>query len=362
MKDPVFIGVTGTNGKTSVTSFVRQIANLLGFQAAAIGQRIEINDTVLSRNDIGTGSQALRKYISKIVDNGIQVVAVEVYSAALARNAHNGIMYDAGAFTNLTRDHLDVHGSFKAYKSAKFRFFKHIKSGGAMIIPHLPDNESIIQQAKQHPVKCISATIDNNIFPQSFMNLNLSTAAALAKNTFAKGRDLSNIMTNLQAPPGRLEEFCLNDRNIIVDFAHNPDGLKAVLNHYTDGHQKPNVILSSKGGWPKEKRQEMGQVSEKYAEKVYVCDDDPRQEDPALIRLQLTTATHFIDIASRKNAIKTAIHHMQPKQTLVVAGRGADRYWVGPFGRHIYSDIDFIKSLGAIRISHHQDNKMGFFS
>lgn len=362
---PILIGVTGTNGKTSVTTMLASLLRQLGIPAAAIGQRIETPEGVRDRSEVPPGDEGLPAYINYLcAEQGVKVIAIEVYSAALAKGLHNRLRYDGIAFTNITEDHLNVHGNMQAYIDAKLHLFNLVEQDACLVFD--PDSDGLlpVQQASvNRSFKHLIPEPCETPFLLQFQQGNCYMAVTLAKEVIKllnARRDIRQITDasiaaktmQLVSPPGRYEQWLLpNGVLVIVDFAHNPGGIRAVIDH-TRAMLKENhklaFLLSSKGGWGATKREAMADAAAN-ADLVVVSDDDPRKEDPAVIRAQLAHAHNYKEIAPRNRAIYFLSTVLQKGDVAIIAGRGADTRWEGPVGRHFYSDIDVLNQLGAKR-------------
>ncbi|MGH1472621.1 MAG: glutamate ligase domain-containing protein [Cellvibrionaceae bacterium] len=347
------IGVTGTNGKTSVTSFIAQISRHCGLPAAAIGQRIELDDTVLNRDLVSRKKGGLFRYFKKLSDDqNYKVISCEVYSAAIMRHAHVDIPYDIVVFTNLASDHQSVHGSSTLYRKQKLRFLNQLSPNTPVLIPPKASRLNEIIEASDKANLCPTIIADpypffSGPFEDAFMNENASLAVEVCKLIGLPTEKITEAVKQLTLPPGRMiRRKTKNGATIIIDFAHNPHGLKAVLQSIRKSTQGDiHLILSSKGGWGKSKRNEMGVVASKLADHVIIADDDPRHEDPAVIRAQLNVNRCFDEVPNRALAIKKAYSKLKSDDCLLIAGRGEDNYFVNTFGRMKFNDLQLVESL-----------------
>ena len=363
---PILIGVTGTNGKTSVTTMVAALLRSLDIPAAAIGQRIETPQGVRDRAEVPCGVDGLPSYINFLsAEQGVRVIAIEVYSAALAKGLHNSLCYDVIGFTNITEDHLNVHGNMQAYINAKLHVFNLVKQEGILVFD--PYSEGLLRvqqflttQPHHHliPKKCETP------FALRFQQENCYMAVTIVRhvinllrkqdnNIQIDEKSIASKIMALGSPPGRYEQWLLpNGVLAIVDFAHNPGGIRTVIDNTRARLQTEHRIgflLSSKGGWGATKRESMAHAAS-FADLVVVSDDDPRKEDPALIRAQLSYAYNYKEVLPRSRAIHFLCSTLQSKDIAIIAGRGADTRWEGPVGRYAYSDVEVIKKLGGKRI------------
>lgn len=349
--DAKWIGVTGTNGKTSIASFIAQLSRASGYPAAAAGQRIELDGFVQDRRIIRRFGGSLPRFFQHLnLHHGCRVIACEVYSAAIKRGAHRGIAYDVVVFSNLASDHQDVHGSDEKYREDKLRFFEGLSAGTPVFIPDSAERMTRIydaaRDAKLSP-QIVETRRSPQPFPDEFMNANLALALAACCSAGMEMEALEPACQRLSCPPGRMVRRSLPaGGQVIVDFAHNPHGLETVLGSLR-GQVSRNLslILSSKGGWSRDKRRQMGAVAGRYADQVCITDDDPRQEDAALIRAQLRTRPDFEVVPDRATAIRRMIARLGRGDTLLIAGRGEDDYFVNAFGRKLHNDLLVVDRL-----------------
>lgn len=347
----LLVGVTGTNGKTSITSFIAQLSRSCGTPGAAVGQRIELGEQNLDRCFVGRGTGALEAAFKKLEKQAhCQLIACEVYSAAIARRAHDDIPYDCAVFSNLATDHLDVHGSAERYHADKLGFLKTLRAGTPLLVPVGGRREDVIIAAARQADLDVKQVVPDHWpdhFSAHFLNVNAALALEACLVLGFSEAALRSASAALVLPPGRMvQRNAPNGALIVVDFAHNPHGLATVLHSLrTRVNGQVNLILSSKGGWAREKRQTMGKVASELADQVFITDDDPRQEDPALIRRQLFVDPRFRIVAGRRRAIAAGINSLGPDDALLVAGRGEDPGFVTAHGRIAHNDLSVVDSL-----------------
>lgn len=357
-KLPYLIGVTGTNGKTSVTSFTSQLLRTCGIPAAAVGQRVEAPSGVRSRCEVGRGSDAIVQHAARLCRDGVAVAAYEVYSAAVARGAHRGVPYDAVAFTNLTPDHICVHGSWASYREAKLSFLQDLSPGTpAVLDPLEPGMRAVAQAARDAGLALTPPASEMEVppFSEAFMHHNSRMAWSLARLAGASETKLHGAVRKLTLPPGRMVRRCLpNGALVVVDFAHNEGGLRAALEallQETAG--RVILVFGSKGGWGASKRAALATVAAALADLVVVTDDDPRTEDPAIIRAQLCHDRNFFQVPSRPRGIAMACRVAGRDDTVLVAGRGEDPYTVEAFGRRSCNDLAVVESICCLPLPSH---------
>lgn len=351
------VAVTGTNGKTSVASFTRQIWTRLGFPAASVGTvgvtspKGEIKGSLTTPDPV-----ALHQLLDQLADEGVTHLAMEASSHGLDQRRLDGVKLAAGAFTNLTRDHLDYHRTMEAYLAAKLRLFDTLlpQGAGAVVDADQSDAGPVANVAKQRGLKFFSVgraghdlklvDVKREGFSQTlivaadgkqhsvklplvgdFQVANALVAAGLAIVTGAKTADALNALASLKGASGRLE-FVGEKQGapVFVDYAHTPDALEnalEALRPYVTGRLA--VVFGAGGDRDPGKRVLMGAAALEHADTIYVTDDNPRSEDPAKIRAAIMAATPgAAEIGDRGEAIKRAIAEMKAGDVLLIAGKG----------------------------------------
>lgn len=349
--------VTGTNGKTSVASFLRQIWTALGYPAASLGTVGLVSPKGEEYSNLTTPDPiALHRIVDQLAGEGVTHLALEASSHGLDQHRLDGLRLSAGAFTNLTRDHLDYHPSFEAYRDAKLKLFSAVlpDKAHAVICADSAEASDFIAAVKTRGLKLFTVGERGNDiqllraeragFAQKLilrhgdedytLNLPLAggfqvenalVAAGLAIVTGGKPTKVFAALENLKGASGRLER--VGERNgaaVIVDYAHTPDALANALDAlrpYATG--KLVVVFGAGGDRDPGKRPLMGAAAHERADTVIVTDDNPRSEDPAGIRSQILAAVPTArEIGDRRQAIATAISELKEGDVLLVAGKG----------------------------------------
>ena len=354
----VVAAVTGTNGKTSVASFTRQIWQRLGRTAASLGTlglsppRADTPQSLTTPDPI-----ELHRCLAGLADDGIECLVMEASSHGLDQYRLDGVRVSAAAFTNLTRDHLDYHGGMAAYGQAKLRLFGELLAtdGTAVINADLPFGEEVRAVCRRRGIRVISygiAESDLRLIGQeptehgqrlmldvfgragavdlplagTFQAANVLAALGLVVATGAEPRPALATLASLEGVTGRLELVARTQRGgqIYVDYAHTPDALETVLNAlrpHTRNHL--SVVFGCGGDRDRGKRPLMGEIAARLADRVIVTDDNPRSEEAAAIRREiLAAAPKAQEIADRGEAIATAVATLGPGDVLVIAGKG----------------------------------------
>lgn len=354
----VVAAVTGTNGKTSIVTFLRQIWASLDFDAASLGTV----GIVTSRGERDLGATTpdpvtLQATLAELADEGVTHLAMEASSHGLAQFRLDGAKLTAAAFTNITRDHLDYHVDFEDYAYAKLRLFGEVMAPGGVAVlnadaDHFAEFEAV-SWARGHRVIsvgrkghgiCLFAarpsargqTLDVIHEGQNykidlpligaFQASNALVAAGLAIGCGAPADKVFAALENLVGAKGRLEEVAhlANGASVYIDYAHTPDALANLLEAMRPHTERELVVVFGCGGdRDPGKRAQMGDVASKLADIIYVTDDNPRSENAAAIRAAiLATAPRAIEIGDRGHAIDLAMRSLSAGDVLVVAGKG----------------------------------------
>ena len=375
------VAVTGTNGKTSVADFTRQLWSSVGHASASVGTLGVRSDVFESPGGLTTPDPlTLYKALNTLATKGVDHVAVEASSHGLDQYRLEGLALKAAAFTNLTRDHLDYHRTEHAYFFAKARLFGEMMQPGSTAVVNLDDASGRViddiawgrglerlsfghgDNATLRLVKCqptaTGQQVEFTFGGQSYeCALNLvggfqaSNAMAAAGLVIASGVDPNAVFESLailSGVPGRMELAGeAKGAGIFIDYAHTPDGLRTALGALRD-HQ-PNalhVVFGCGGDRDIGKRPQMGSVAAELADHVYVTDDNPRTEDAANIRRQiLEGCPNATAIGDRAEAIAAAIEAAGSGDMILVAGKGHETGQI--IGDQVlpFSDFETVTSL-----------------
>jgi UDP-N-acetylmuramoyl-L-alanyl-D-glutamate--2,6-diaminopimelate ligase len=352
------VAVTGTNGKTSVVSFVRQIWERMGLKAASLGTvglvAPDISEPITHTTP---DPVALHAVLAKLAKGGVTHLALEASSHGLKQCRLDGVRFAAGAFTNLSRDHLDYHASVEDYFDAKARLFSDLLLPGASAVVNTDSAEGvrIAKLARQRGlvvltvgatgktmklVQCERKGLAQQLTVQAgrekhevflplvgdFQVSNALVAAGLAVAVGGQMTLALRALEYLKGARGRLELVATSRGGapVFVDYAHTPDALKhalQALRPYAPGRLV--VIFGCGGDRDRGKRPQMGAIAAELADVVFVTDDNPRGEDPAAIRAAIMAACPGgIEVAGRAEAIARAIEGLVDGDVLLVAGKG----------------------------------------
>ncbi len=354
----VCVAVTGTNGKTSVASFVRQIWRGLGYQAASLGT-IGLVTSSENVNSTHTTPEpvALHKMLADLAEDGIDHLAVEASSHGLQQRRLDGVQLNAGAFTNISRDHLDYHKTFEDYFNQKKRLFSELLSAGAAAIVDMDAEgaQDVVDVAssrglivvgvghKGDTIRLVEVVLDGYAqkltllyggaeykvrlpLVGAFQVSNALVAAALCLSQGDSPNNVFQQLELLEGARGRLEFAGETPKGapVFIDYAHTPDALENALSSLRPYvMNKLSVVFGCGGDRDKGKRPLMGQVAVQQADMVYVTDDNPRGEDAAVIRAEvLEGASGAVEIGDRKSAIQRAVDDAVKGDVVLIAGKG----------------------------------------
>ena len=355
------VAVTGTNGKTSTVEMTRQIWRMCGNRAASIGTLgvttpDESVSTGLTTPDIVT----FLSNMTGLAREGVTHVAYEASSHGLSQFRNEGLPVAAGAFTNLSRDHLDYHADMEDYFDAKMRLFSEVVSDGGAAVIWADDAWSgrAVDAARARGLRLLTVgeegeairllsrkpghlgqelkteyqgTRRETMLPLigAYQAANALVAAGLALATGAEPAQVFDALGRLQPVRGRLERAAIaaSGAPVYVDYAHTPDALAAAIDAL-----RPHVsgrlitVFGAGGDRDQGKRPEMGRVAAAHSDLVIVTDDNPRGEDPAAIRAQvLAGATGAREVGDRREAIRAAIAQAGAGDIVLVAGKGHEQ-------------------------------------
>ena len=376
------VAITGTNGKTSTADFYRQF---MGERAASLGTLGLIAPGFPRGESLTTpDSVALHATLAALHRAGVQDLALEASSHGLDQRRLDGVRLAAAAFTNLTRDHLDYHGSMAAYRAAKLRLFDTLLPAGAPAVIHGGmDGETLaalraiiaerglrgievgadIQLVTQHALPFGQAlTLDvfgtrsdlTLAVPGRFQADNALVAAGLAIGLGVSVAEVLQRLPRLLPVRGRMELAATlpNGAAVYVDYAHTPDALMRLLDalrpHVAAG-SKLHVLFGAGGDRDPGKRPLMGAAAAQAADALWITDDNPRSEDPAAIRAAiLAAAPGARDGGDREAAIALALNALKPGDVLAVAGKGHETGQTAAGVTTPFDDVDVVRRLVGI--------------
>ncbi len=375
------IGVTGTNGKTTISSLLYEMFAKAGFKTGLISTvNIKVNELEFPNNLTTPDSLTINKHINMMSQKGVEYCFMEVSSHGIDQKRTTGLHFAGGIFTNLSHDHLDYHPSFSAYRNVKKKFFDELPKS-AFAITNIDDkngqfvlqntkaekNTYALKSAADYTAKILESSFQGmllNINNQevwtkligSFNAYNLLAIYATADKLGLETIENLKLISELEAVEGRFEYFVSPKDKItsIVDYAHTPDALKNVLqtiNAIRSKNEELITVVGCGGDRDKNKRPEMGKIAAQLSDKVIYTSDNPRTEDPEEIIKDIeqgVEAQYFhktLSIVNRKEAIKTACVMAKENDIILVAGKGHETYQEIHGKRHHFDDMEIITDL-----------------
>jgi len=350
------LGVTGTDGKTTTAYMIAAIANAAGLPCGVLGTvGAHFGSSSWTLEHTTPPAHRVQEILAAMLCAGAKAVAMEVSSHALALHRVEDVEFSVGALTNVTRDHLDFHGSLESYAAAKRRLFTSAQrcvfnaddAHGARWTEELRAIKPVTTFARKAPADVTAEDValaeDGSSFavdgirfrlflPGGFNVSNALCAVAAARSIGISTADAARGLQSLQRVPGRMELLRSKDVAVIVDYAHTPGALSNVLLAARENARGRVVAVFGCGGdRDRGKRPEMGRVAARCADMLYVTSDNPRTEDPAVIVASILSgigdAPAVVELDRRK-AIEEAITRAQPGDVVVVAGKGHESYQI----------------------------------
>jgi len=366
------VAITGTNGKTSTSWFLAQICRINKIPTKLTGTLGFYKDLKKIKDSKLTTPNNLDLYqFAYSNKKNTNFFIAEASSHGLYQGRFNDLNIDIAAITNLSHDHLDYHKNYTSYVKSKFLLFnKVLKTNGiAVVNSRLKNYKSLIKKLLTRNINIISFgskdVYFNNenqlnlfVFKKKYLiknlilnkiqkeNLECAIACALAMNISIK--KIINSLHKLKAAPGRFEviNYKKKSSKIIIDYAHTPDAIEQLLKTYSEKKFKPSILFGCGGDRDKTKRRKMAIVAKKYAKKIYITDDNPRNENPKSIRKTIKKyCPEGIEISDRRKAIHTAISHIEKKDILIIAGKGHEKYQIVKNKKIKFDDYKIAKSF-----------------
>jgi UDP-N-acetylmuramoyl-L-alanyl-D-glutamate--2,6-diaminopimelate ligase len=388
------VGVTGTNGKTTCSYLLAQAFSLCGFPAAYIGTLGfgKVGGTLTPSNHTTSDAVSLQRWLAEMRDNGAACVGMEVSSHALDQSRVDGVRFNTAAFTNLTHDHLDYHGTMEAYGAAKTKLFNRetlevrvinvddpfgerlasqvapgrlvVTSKAETLVIPTTDLFHSTQYVKAEHVRMLPAGISIEIessWGESTFTVpligefnvdNVLTVLGVLLSAGVSLGEAVKVMGQCSAPPGRMEVFGgKTDQPVaIVDYAHTPDALAKALRGarlHTKG--KLRVVFGCGGDRDVTKRSPMGKIASELADEAIVTDDNPRNEAPEKIVADILAglaASESIQVEhDRAKAIQLALQRSAVGDVVLIAGKGHEDYQIYGAERRPFSDQAVVRAV-----------------
>lgn len=376
----VLVGITGTNGKTSVATLLFDVFKKLGYPSALISTvEYRIGNEVFPSTHTTPDVLTLNKIFAQAVEAGCEYAFMEVSSHGIHQNRTEGLHFTIAGFSNITHDHLDYHKTFLEYLNTKKTFFDKLPET-ATAITNIDDKNGLVMlqntkaKKKTYALKTM-ADYHGKLLEADFNGMllnfngkefwtrltgkfnvyNLLLVFAIAKELGFEDVEILQAISELKRVNGRFETI-KSDGGIVfvVDYAHTPDALENVLDSINEIRTKNERLISvfgCGGDRDKEKRPEMGKVATRKSTLAIITSDNPRTEDPQQIIKDIESGVEpqnfgkYTTIPDRKEAIKMAIKFAEPKDIILVAGKGHETYQEINGVRHHFDDKEVIREL-----------------
>ena len=374
------VGITGTNGKTTIATLLFNLFSKLGYKCGLISTvQNHIGDEVVPSTHTTPDAISLQALLAKMVAAGCTHVFMEVSSHAIHQHRTTALVFAGGIFSNITHDHLDYHKTFDEYIRVKKQFFDHLPSN-AFAISNMDDKRGTVMLqntlAKKHyySLKTVAefkgkilengltglvmAINDKEVHFRLIGEFNAYNLMAVYGAAICLEENVEEVLTALSlltGAEGRFDYTISNTKVIaIVDYAHTPDALENVLSTITKlrrGHEQIITVVGCGGDRDKTKRPVMGQVACDFSDRVIFTSDNPMSEDPMAILKDmeegLTSAAKrkYIAIADRKEAIKTAVSFAKPEDIILIAGKGHEKYQEISGVKHAFDDKAMLNEM-----------------
>ena len=376
------VGVTGTNGKTTIATLLYNMFRKFGHKCGLLSTVCNyIEDEAIAADHTTPDPIELNKLLARMVEAGCEYAFMECSSHAIAQKRIGGLHFAGGIFTNLTRDHLDYHGTFENYRDAKKAFFDGLDKDAFAITNADDKNGQYMVQNTKAQVKTYSirsmadfkAKIIECHFEGMYLDINgkevgvqfigkfnVSNLLAVYGAAIMLGKkqeDILVILSTLKSVSGRLEPIHSPEGyTAIVDYAHTPDALENVLNTINEvlnGKGRVITVCGAGGNRDKGKRPIMAQTAAKLSDKVIITSDNPRFEEPQdiindmLAGLDNKQMKKVVSIADRKEAIRTACMMAEKGDVILIAGKGHEDYQEIKGVKHHFDDREIVREIFA---------------
>ncbi len=367
------VGITGTNGKTTTAFTTAELLRYAGARVGLIGTLgAKIDDKVIDTGLTTPDPYMLHKLFKEMKDKDCEYVVMEVSAHALALNKVDGVNFDMGVLTNITEDHLDFFGNMENYANAKINLFdkNRVKLGvicgddhygrGVLLRPKVPVisygmsdfcdvNAKNIKKSfsgSSFDCECLGEKFDIKTNLVGEYNIQNALASIAVCRSFGVPKELIRLgMSCINQVEGRFNVINMGKSNIVIDYAHTPDGLEKILKTARDlSDNKLVVIFGCGGNRDRQKRSIMGTIATKLADEVILTSDNPRYENPYDIISDIVDGVvkNCKVIENRKEAIRFALDKYKDGQTIVIAGKGAEKYQEINGKKYPYNDFDVV--------------------
>ena len=373
------IGITGTNGKTTISTLLYDLYRNLGIKSGLISTvKISVGDNDYKAKQTTPDSLSINSYLNEMVKSEVRYCFMEVSSHGIHQNRIEGLNFKGGVFTNLTHDHLDYHENFENYRDTKKQFFDSLspdsfaltnnddKNGMVMLQNTTADKYTYsLNSISDFKARILESSFEGMLLKTNnsefwsklvgrFNAYNILSVYSVGSILGLPKEELLKGLSDLDAVVGRFQFYKKNKITAIVDYAHTPDALENILRSINEIKTADNnliTVVGCGGNRDKTKRPVMGDIASSLSSRVIFTSDNPRNEDPDLIikemisGVKLSNSNKTISISNRKEAIKVACQFAQSNDIILVAGKGHEAFQEINGIKNDFDDFDIVKEL-----------------
>ena len=374
------VGITGTNGKTTIASLLYQLFKKGGHKVGLLSTvKILVDDVEYKATHTTPDSITINHYLSAMIDAGVEYCFMEVSSHGIHQKRTEALHFAGGVFTNLSHDHLDYHASFAEYRDVKKSFFDNLPKS-AFALSNIDDKNGpvmlqnttakkltyALKSYADYKAQILESQLSglllkingNEVWVKligTFNAYNLLAIYGTAVELGMESLEVLRLLSDLESVSGRFQ-YIVSNSNItaIVDYAHTPDALENVLKTINDIRTKNEqliTVVGCGGNRDKAKRPIMGGIASELSDKAIITSDNPRDEEPEVIINEMEQGVapqnykRVLTITDRKQAIKTACQLAQPNDIILIAGKGHETYQEIKGIRHDFDDMKIVKEI-----------------
>ena len=373
------IGVTGTNGKTTIASLLYQLFKKAGYKVGLLSTvKVLVDETEFKATHTTPDSVTINSYLDKMIDAGVDYCFMEVSSHGIHQKRTEGLTFTGGIFTNLSHDHLDYHDTFAEYRNVKKYFFDSLPKS-AFALTNIDDKNGnfMLQNTKakkqtyalktlaDFKVKILEKQLSGTLISVDgtevwtkligvFNIYNLTAIIATAELLGLEKLEVLTIISELESVSGRFEYVISNDGiTAIIDYAHTPDALKNVLETINDirtGNEKVITVVGCGGDRDKSKRPKMAHIASQLSNQAIFTSDNPRTENAQTILDEMEVGVSpenyrkTLTVLERRQAIKTACKFSKTGDIILIAGKGHENYQEINGVRTHFDDLEEVKN------------------
>ena len=374
------VGITGTNGKTTVASLLYQLFKKAGYKVGLLSTvKIMVDYVEHKATHTTPDSLTINYYLNQMIEAGCDYCFMEVSSHGVHQKRTDGLHFAGGVFTNLSHDHLDYHPTFAEYRDVKKQFFDNLPKT-AFALTNIDDKNGLVMLQNTNAKKLTYALKsyadykaqilenqlsglllkinDHEVWVRligTFNAYNLLAIYGTAVELGLENLEVLRLLSELESVSGRFQFIVSNEKiTVIVDYAHTPDALENVLKTINDIRTKNEqliTVVGCGGDRDKTKRPIMANIASTMSDKIIITSDNPRTEDPKVIIAEMEAGVEpqnykkSLSIEDRKQAIKTACQLANPNDIILIAGKGHETYQEIQGVRHDFDDMKIVKEI-----------------